>query len=272
MKAGTEYELFVKSIYESFLRQDNLTTDVEVHKKIQGKSGAEHEIDVFWQFEIAGKTYKTAIECKHFNSSVDKGRVQEFVAKLQDIGDIGGIMATKVGFQSGAITYGLYNDIEMVLIKEPDPTDFSPDTILKINIQFIINQSKILKRKFNFDGEWMRANGFQNGSYSISVRNDIARIFNAETQENLSVLEFENKYITSNKDTKIAQDTYSVNIAFNDAYFIDNEGKRYKIKGVEYEYIDLSHTEELKIDALKTVEAIIKRVKDGEIVFMKKKS
>lgn len=272
MKAGTEYELFVKSIYESFLQQDGLTTNVELHKKITGKSGAEHEIDVFWQFEIAGKTYRTAIECKHFNSRIDKGRVQEFVAKLADIGDISGIMATKVGFQSGAEKFGIYNNIEMVLVKEPEITDFSPDTILRIKVELNLIQHKILKRNFSFDEKWLLSNGFTTGQYNIKGNTAGIRILNEETQESLSLLDFESKYIISNKTNQIASNTYAVSILFNNAYLIDNVGKKYKIKKLDYEYTDLCDKEIIEIDALNTVEAIIKRVKDGKIVFMKKKS
>ena len=114
MKPGTEYEQFVKAVYEAFLAQDGLTINVETHKILKGKSGANHEIDVYWQFEIAGKIYKTAVECKHYNSTVEKGHVQEFWAKLDDIGDISGIMATKKGYQKGALTFGHYNKKEIL--------------------------------------------------------------------------------------------------------------------------------------------------------------
>lgn len=272
MKAGTEYEQFVKSVYEAFLAQDGLTVDVEMHKIIKGKSGANHEIDVYWQFEIAGKIYKTAVECKHYNSTIEKGHVQEFWAKLDDIGDISGIMATKKGYQKGALTFGHYNKIEMLIIKEPEYTDFPENCVLGFNIILNIISPKIIKRDFKFDKEWMSQNGFAPGQYSIHVTNNIAMIDNRKTNENLSVLEFENKYILTDKNNQLSPNTYAVSILFDDAYFIDDVGKTYKLKEVNYEYVENVHDEEIKIDALNAVEAIIKRVKDGSIVFMKQKT
>lgn len=271
MKAGTEYEKFVKSVYETFLANDGITANVEMHKVIQGKSGAKHEIDVYWEFKVTGKTYKTAVECKHYNSTVEKGHVQEFWGKLNDIGDISGIMATKKGYQKGALTFGHFNKIEMLIIKEPAPADFTESTVLRVNINLNIRNPQIIKRDFQFDNDWMLQNGFAPGKYSIRATNDIARINNKKTNENISLLEFENKYVLTNKDNQIAPNRYTVSISFDDAYFIDNTGKNYKLKGVEYEYIENIYNDEIKIDALNTVEAIIKRVKDGNIIFMKQK-
>ena len=243
MKPGTEYEQFVKAVYEAFLAQDGLTINVETHKILKGKSGANHEIDVYWQFEIAGKIYKTAVECKHYNSTVEKGHVQEFWAKLDDIGDISGIMATKKGYQKGALTFGHYNKIEMLIIKEPTYTDFPENSVLGFNIILNIISPKITKRDFKFDKEWMLQKGFEPGHFSIHVTNNIARIDNRKTNENLSVLEFEKKYVLADKSNKLGPNTYAESV----------------------------YDEEIKIDALNAVEAIIKRVKDGNIVFMKRK-
>ncbi len=272
MKAGTEYEQFVKSVYEAFLAQDGLTVNVEMHKIIKGKSGANHEIDVYWQFEIAGKIYKTAVECKHYNSTVDKGHVQEFWSKLDDIGDISGIMATKRGYQKGALTFGHYNKIEMLIIKEPAYADFPENIVLGFNITLSIISPEIIKRDFKFDMDWMSKKGFMPGHYSIHVTNNIARIDNRKTSENLSVLEFENKYVLSNKNNQLKPNTYAVSMSFDDAYFIDDAGKMYKLKEVNYEYVENIYDEKIKIDALNAVEAIIKRVKDGNIIFMKKRA
>lgn len=271
MKAGTEYEQFVKSVYEAFLAQEGLTLNVEMHKILKGKSGANHEIDVYWQFEIAGKIYKTAVECKHYNSTVEKGHVQEFCAKLNDIGNLSGIMATKKGYQKGALTFGHYNQIEMLIIKEPTYTDFSENSVLGVNIILNIICPKIIKRDFKFDKDWMLQRGFVPGHYLIRATNNIARIDNRKTNENLSVLDFENKYVLVNKNNEIAPNKYAVNILFDDAYFIDNAGKTYRLKEVNYEYIENVYDKEIKIDALNAVEAIIKRVKDGSIIFMKRK-
>ena len=39
-------------------------------KKIQGISGCEHQIDVYWEFIIAGIRHRVAVECKNYSDSV----------------------------------------------------------------------------------------------------------------------------------------------------------------------------------------------------------
>ena len=68
VKQGTEYEFFVKEICECMNRADGLS-DVHVQHdvKLQGASGVEHQIDIFWTFNKGGVTYKVAVECKGIN-------------------------------------------------------------------------------------------------------------------------------------------------------------------------------------------------------------
>lgn len=55
MKSGTEYELFVKDIYESLNRADGLT-DVGIQHDVfmTGLSGIKRQVDVFRCFKRAG--------------------------------------------------------------------------------------------------------------------------------------------------------------------------------------------------------------------------
>lgn len=70
------------NLYTKLLANDGITANVEMHKVIQGKSGAKHEIDVYWEFKVTGKTYKTAVECKHYNSTVEKVMFKSFGVNL----------------------------------------------------------------------------------------------------------------------------------------------------------------------------------------------
>lgn len=105
-KRGTEYELFVKQIYECLNRADGLSdVTIQHNVKLRGTSNVKHQIDVYWCFKKAGITYKVAIECKDYKNRVSKDRVMAFHAVLQDVGNLHGVFVSRMGFQSGAIEY-----------------------------------------------------------------------------------------------------------------------------------------------------------------------
>ena len=124
-KSGTEYELFVKYVYECLNRTDGLT-DVQIQHdvKIVGASGVAHQIDLFWTFKKGGVAYKVAVECKDYNKHVSKEKILTFHAVLQDIGNVHGIFASKVGFQSGAKDYALKYGMQLMEIRPPVDGDW----------------------------------------------------------------------------------------------------------------------------------------------------
>lgn len=69
MNPNIEYEKFTQEIYQELVNADVLkTTEVQHNVKLKGRSGQEHQIDVYWEYEIAGTKHKVAIECKNYNS------------------------------------------------------------------------------------------------------------------------------------------------------------------------------------------------------------
>lgn len=114
---NTEYERLVASILQGMLEYegfDNLRVEHDV--VLTGKSGATHQIDVFWEFKAAGTTYRTCVECKNYSSSVKKSHVAAFAAILADIGNANGIIATTSSFQKGAKLLAQQNNIRLVLV------------------------------------------------------------------------------------------------------------------------------------------------------------
>lgn len=97
------YEKFVQEIYQTLLNQTAVKTiKVEHDVKLKGKAGVAHQIDVYWEFELAGVRYRTCIECRHYSSRVEKSEVFAFAGIIDDLGDVNGIMVTTIGYQSGA--------------------------------------------------------------------------------------------------------------------------------------------------------------------------
>lgn len=117
MNPNTEYEKLVANIYRGILQYEgykNLRVDHDV--TLIGKSGASHQIDVFWEFQIAGTTYRTCIECKNYKSAVKKMHVAAFAEIIRDIGNANGIMATTESFQKGAKLLAQENNVRLVLV------------------------------------------------------------------------------------------------------------------------------------------------------------
>ena len=100
---NTQYELLAKAVYEEILQSQGFdTVSVEHDVKLEGSSGQKHQIDVYWQFVVAGVKHQVAVECKNYASSVSVGKIRDFSAALDDIGNIQGIFITKKDYQKGA--------------------------------------------------------------------------------------------------------------------------------------------------------------------------
>lgn len=113
MNTGKELEEYVRRTYEFLLNMKDEDLIVQKDITLKGKSGATHQIDVYYEFIFGERKHRVAIECKDYSAPVDKGRVQEFALKLQDIGGISGEMISANGYQSGARQIAAHYDINL---------------------------------------------------------------------------------------------------------------------------------------------------------------
>ena len=137
-KKGSEYELFVKAVYECLNHADGLSdAQIQHDVKLVGAAGVEHQIDVFWTFKLGGVNYKVAVECKDYNRHVSKEKIEAFHSILHDIGNIHGIFASKMGFQNGAILYAQKYGIQLMEIRKPIDSDWE-GSIKDIHIELCV--------------------------------------------------------------------------------------------------------------------------------------
>ena len=87
--------------------------------KLKGKSGLEHQIDVFWEYEKEGKVHRVAIECKNYSYGVSIGKVRDFYGVISDLENVKGIMVTTVGYQKGAKQFADYYGISLKELRAP---------------------------------------------------------------------------------------------------------------------------------------------------------
>src|SRR5690606_14872243 len=110
---------------EEIAKQKNI--QIEVNKRLIDNSGIERQFDVYWEYELGGYKYKTVIECKDYASSVSIEKIDALVGKLNDLPDIKAVFATRSGYQSGAKIKAEKHNIELLLVREQNDSDWIGD-------------------------------------------------------------------------------------------------------------------------------------------------
>lgn len=173
MNPNTEFELFTRHIYQKLVNNDVLKPTLVQHNvKLKGKSGCEHQIDVYWEYKIAGDKHRVAIECKNYNSQVEVSNVRDFKGVLDDLNNVNGIMVSAQGYQSGAKKYAEEYGISLKELRTPNWND----TIGEIVFVFHTN---IRRRLFLVDEDWAIQNGLDFQKY----QEKLAFIANKSTEE-----------------------------------------------------------------------------------------
>ncbi|MBI3818847.1 MAG: restriction endonuclease [Planctomycetes bacterium] len=132
------YEILTRAIYQSILKsQGTEKIEVQHNQVIEGRSGVGHQIDVLWQFRIANIEHKVIVECKDYATTLTLGRVRDFFGVVHDIGNVSGIIVTKVGFQSGAVEFAEHYGINLKLLRKPSDADWA-GRVKNINISIVL--------------------------------------------------------------------------------------------------------------------------------------
>ena len=120
MNSYTEFERFTQRVFQKLESNDVLKPSrVQHNVKLKGKSGCEHQIDVYWEYEKDGISHRVAIECKNYKTHVPIGKVRDFFGVLQDLDNVSGIMVSSKGFQEGAIKFADFHGISLKELRTP---------------------------------------------------------------------------------------------------------------------------------------------------------
>lgn len=89
-------------------------------KKYTGKTRQVYEIDISFEGDMGGLNFVTLVECKMYapNRRVEAAEINEFGARLRDIGAHKGLLATTSGFQSGVYTLAEAERIALLLVRD----------------------------------------------------------------------------------------------------------------------------------------------------------
>lgn len=201
---GKKYEEFVANLQQAIINSEKLTehknVQIELNKKIIDNCGISREFDIYWEYELAGITYKTIIECKDYNSNISVEKIDSLIGKTHDIPDLKAVFATKKGYQSGAKTKANHNKIDLLIVREQNETDWEDEEgnpyikLININMHFQV-PARITKFTPILDGKWVLANTDLDVSKPIESieRNDRVLIEDLENNERYSLHDLEQK-------------------------------------------------------------------------------
>jgi hypothetical protein len=264
---NTEYEKLAQEIYQAISNAEGVKNiNVQHNVKLPGKSGCNHQIDVYWEFEMMGIRHCVAIECKNYASEVSVGKVRDFFGVLHDVGNTKGIFVTKVGYQSGAEKFANHYGIVLKELRFPTARDWEgrvKNIVLTIHALFI----NIKERNFDIDIDWLLANSnFKEGDQiSLGGMSDELKIVDSSGKVITTLHELENS---------LPRDSAEINKEahpqFSDGFLVDPSGQRFKINGIRYLYDVVSETQTSITEGDAIARAIMKDVSSGAIKFFDK--
>ena len=264
MEQYKEFEQFTQQVYQRLVNNDVLKpTVVQPNVILTGKSGCKHQIDVYWEYEIAGNMHRVAIECKNYNSLVPVGKVRDFYGVLLDLNNVNGIMVSRKGYQKGAKQFAAEHGISLKELRRPEwnesigtiTTSVRADVIYTL---FLIDEDWAIEHDYNIDGHrrfyaeyqpekeayWMKSKHFP-----IEINDDIIRDSNGKQITSLVELE--------RQQPKPMQPGTEMVFPFEDGWVDSRYWGAIKVREVKYECErDIQETT-FKLAATDFVEAIL---------------
>ena len=273
---NTEYELFTRHIYEVIANSVSINpTYVRHNVKLKGRSGLNHQIDVYFEYEDGSGVHRVAIECKNYSTLIPISRVRDFFGVLYDLGgDVKGIMVSKKGFQRGVKQYAKQYSIDLIQLREVSENEIISKINSKAHLEkthhlYLVDEAFALEHGINTDRirKWYsefqpnKADYWLNSIY-IPLETLDSEIYDLSGQKISSLDELDN-----NTPFKPYQD-YS--IGFKDAWVNTRHWGLVKIKAVRIESEINEQETIIEIQAKGFVEALIHDVLSDKSQFVPK--
>ncbi|ALG52144.1 hypothetical protein FORC6_1818 [Vibrio parahaemolyticus] len=270
VQTSEDYEKLAQRMYEDILALEGVDNiDVKHNVKIKGKSGVEHQIDVYWEYKYAGISHKVLIECKYYSHNVSLLHVRNLHGLLTDIPNSSGILVTTKGFQSGAEQYAQFYDISLKRIRAPENSDWDGCIqIINVDMEFVQNQYIGLRTEF--DGNCPQTKSM------VNENPNLLRTVAAHTQiENAdgSVSDFTaflDKNVPSRLDEPDKEHEFIVSAL--GCKLVTPSGEKLSLGRLIVKYVTTVHNQALHIDAKNAVEAILEDVSSGKVEHMQRKN
>lgn len=271
MSDGKDYEKFVQNLQQALLDSEKFSEQknikIERNKKITDNSCIEREFDLYWEYELAGVTYKTVIECKDYASRVSIEKIDALIGKVRDIPDLKPVFATKTGYQSGAEKKAKSNRIDLLIVREQRDDDWEDKDgnplIREINIHMQIMPCPIITNfRPRIDGKWFKENTNLNADTQLISSGMNNEIFIEDTVNNDTYSLYDLAYRLDSKANGEYGDL-SYTETFHEAYLI-NSNLRLKMLSYEVDFIRRRPiTNPLNIDFSKELVGVIEYLHKG---------
>lgn len=271
---GIDYEIITQNIFNQILNQDKVHTISVQHDVIlQGKT-IEHQIDVFWEFEVGGIDYSTIIQAKDWESRVNQGELLKFKSVLEDLpNQPKGIFVTSTGYQKGAKEFAEKNGILLYELREPTEKDWKNrlKTII-INVNFFIPDLQDFK--LEYDKEWAikerkKLNIPKDEEFNFDFSSENMKFYDDKGHEINSLLKIIS-LLTPNSEMA----SKKINYSFNTPTFVLTDTAKFprlKLNSIELTLSVQKMNQKMKLEAESIVGFILKNItKDKEIIFDKK--
>ena len=180
---GREYEQFVARLQQAIIRSEHIAINkniiVETDKRMVDACGVERQFDIYWEYDLGGLSYKTVIECKDHDSKISVDKIDALIGKMRDLPGIRPVFATKMGYQSGAKAKAIHNNIDLLIVREQNESDWAAPEgkvrLRKLILETVMmSPARILSFKPFLDLEWTKNNT------SIDVSRPMRVSFNTE--------------------------------------------------------------------------------------------
>lgn len=102
---GESFESYVQFVYETLLGAQGRNISVSRRATVYDNHGNTYNIDIFYEFDVAGVHHRVAIECKDTRRPVERDDAIAFTGKIRDLPSTIGIFISKGGFQPAARKY-----------------------------------------------------------------------------------------------------------------------------------------------------------------------
>lgn len=103
--SGELFESYIQYIYQTLVGAQGKNIVVSRRAMVYDSRGNSYNIDVFYEFDVAGVHHRVAIECKDTRRPVERDDAIAFVGKIRELPSTIGIFISRNGFQSAAAKY-----------------------------------------------------------------------------------------------------------------------------------------------------------------------
>jgi len=111
---------------------------VEHDVVLQGRSGAARQIDVLVRHKQGLYEHLIVVECKYWNSPVERLHVDALATTVHEVGASRGVIFSTKGFQSGAVTQAEHESIDLFVVRELTDEEWGhPGRVVDLLLQII---------------------------------------------------------------------------------------------------------------------------------------